>query len=187
MNSDQKSSSLEGQQNEKKLVPEERLEMVRYLAQFHSIPETIAFVRDKFGKELAYMTVKGYLESPKWRSTILHFRDEFTRAFMDVAIANKRVRMERLEEICQRAYQAKKFSVALKALQAAHKEVEAVEADPDQWSRIHSEFANMTDEQLKEQRRETLKQIVEIMPREEFEKVREEYDRIKASNERGAP
>ncbi len=137
-----------------KLTYDEQMELCRYLAEFHNVAQAVIFVRQQFGKKLAYMSVKGYLESDKWLQIIDRFRNEYVTSFMEVPVANKRVRLERLEVLYQIAFRAGKVSTAREILSASRIEVgEGHEAGSQSDSLMYKKYSTMTNEEIEERLR----------------------------------
>ena len=147
MTSNQEMETLESRRNGV-LTHDEQMELCRFLAGFHTVAEARAFVLEKFGKDLAYMSIKWYLENSKWKGVIDCLRSKYAAGYMEVPIANKRVRLERYEKIHQEAKKAGKQHTALEALKAAQNEVEGPKFNATQINYNSSPFQSMPDEEL---------------------------------------
>ena len=147
MTSSQEIETFESRRNGV-LTHDEQMELCRFLAEFHTVAEARAFVLEKFRKDLAYMSIKWYLENSKWRGVIDCLRTKYVTGFMEVPIANKRVRLERCEELYQKAAKAGKLSLARQALSTAQDEVEGPKFNAAQINFHSSPFQSMSDEEL---------------------------------------
>lgn len=110
-----------------KLTSEEQLEVCRQLAAFKRVSEVVAYIKEKFGKTLHYMSVREYAESPKWAPIIEKFREKYLAGIPEVPLASKRKRMEELQKHYDQAMGKKKLGMAQRILRQAREEMKSVD------------------------------------------------------------
>ena len=81
-----------------KLSHEERLRVVELIAQYKGPTEIQRLIREEFGKLMRLPLIEQYRRTPKWAPFIARYRAEYLAQLTDVAIAQSKVRLERLEE-----------------------------------------------------------------------------------------
>lgn len=149
------------------LTEDERREVVKQLAEFKDIPEVQKFVKESFGKELAYNSVKFYLHSKKWAPMLERLRAEFVTPIMSVAVSHKFVRLSRLEELYHKTIDNKnlkeveKLREAREILSEARTEIEGSKSNPSSDIFI-TQINKFSDEDLLKRKNEVLNRIKAI-------------------------
>lgn len=101
---------------------EESMIICRWIGELKGPQEVADLVKEELGKETTrqniYLT---YVKNEKYREAIIKYRNEYLDRVSDTPIANKKIRIERLEDLYR---SAKTDAVRLKALSLAREEIE---------------------------------------------------------------
>lgn len=109
---------------ERKLDHEMQIKMCELIARFMSVPEILRKFSTDYNIKIGPDTVKHYSHSKKWADTIQKFRDNYVGHIMDIPIAQKRVRLERFEQLYRMALAKGSISAAREILKCAKDELE---------------------------------------------------------------
>jgi len=91
------------------------------------------------------------------RDEVNILREEYCRSIMEVPIANKRVRLERLEELYWEAMKRGRIDEAQKVLGKAREEIEGVKVNLSMYQMNF--FGRFSDEELERREREIIERI----------------------------
>lgn len=146
------------------LTSDEKLEMCRMIAAFVRPVEIVEHFRTVIGKEISAPSVNNYKNSDKWKPLIDKYRDEYTKGVMDVPISHKRKRLEELQDIYDKQKDKGKLKEAQSVLSDARSEMEERRGDVSfHLTQInHTEFHDMSDEQLLDEKAKALEQLSKI-------------------------
>jgi hypothetical protein len=106
-----------------KLTTEQQLKVCEMLAHFKTQSEVRKEIK-RLGVDINEAAVNYYRHSKKWSALISRFRDDYLSGIMEVPIAHKRIRLERLDSIYKSAVDRSELSVAKEVLRAAQDEIE---------------------------------------------------------------
>jgi len=109
------------------LTEEQREVLLQLLGQFRSLREIQSAFQERFHFYPNQFSIHYYLRSKKWAPVIRAFRMAFLTKTVSVPIANKVIRMERLEMLYQSAMARGKHVEALHHLRAAAEEMDKIE------------------------------------------------------------
>ena len=165
------------------LNEKEKIEVAKLLAEFRTPLQISRFVMENFKKDIPDYSVKKYfLEGRnKWTEIIDKFRAVYLSAEMSVPIAHKKVRLERYDDLYQKAYETGKFMAARACLDSAREEIEG--------SKTHiignvlfTQINNMSDDALKEEQQRILDKLEKLgmKPRREIIEAQTTEDKNEA-------
>ena len=106
-----------------KMSAEQQVKVCEMLARFYSQSEVKKRVKE-WGIEINEQAVDYYRHSNKWKQIIEKMRGEYLSEILEVPIAHKRVRLERLDSLYRSAVEKDQLSVAKEVLRAAQDEIE---------------------------------------------------------------
>lgn len=115
------------------------------------------------------------------RELVISLKEEYCRAILEVPIAHKRIRLERLEELYWKSLEENKIDEAQKVLSKAREELEGVRVNLNMYQLNF--FGRMSDEELAEREREIVERIRSLAGGEEEEKEAEGVSVLPASRE----
>lgn len=131
------------------------------IAEFHSAPDIIYEIKRKYDIELSIGTITHYKKAEKWQSILKKFRKEYTDAVDSVPGAHKRVRMERMEKIWEKAEEKEDIKSAITVTEHQRKEIEG-DGNKHNGDNILVQFNSMSDEELQKELRNTIEYIKKI-------------------------
>ena len=151
------------------LTHEEKIEVAKYLAQFHTPKQASYFIKEKFQLDISEFCVnKAFLrEGKKWKEIIEQFKVEYVNATMEVPISHKRVRLERYEWLYEEAVKSGKFPAAKACLDSAREETESGKI-PSIGNLVFAQINNMSDDELHSEKDRLLEKLEKLghKPRE---------------------
>lgn len=157
------------------LTEEQKMIIIGYIASYMTPSEIIEICKEKHAINISFQQITKYKEADKWKPIIKKLREEYLADLPAVAGSHKRVRMERVERIYERAIKKNDLKNQLASVEHQRKEIEG-----DRSGSLHltlNQFSNMSDEELYEQRKRVLDQVKKLEPKKEIidvEKVSEE-------------
>lgn len=137
----------------------ELMELIARFAQFHDINKHFL---EKYQITISSDLVAQYKRTAKWIPVIKKLREKYVTGIDEVAGMHKRVRLERAEQIYERAIQTGKLRIALAANKDQREEVleKQVGAGNVTYNlNQFNQFVNMTDEELEDRKREIISKI----------------------------
>jgi len=131
--------------------------IVRSFARFEGCPEVCRSFLDKYGIELPAARAHKYncagphfVGAKKWRQVFDAERKHFLENVQDIGIANKTVRIKRLEALCALAITRKNVKLAAELMEQAAKEMGEVFTNKREIkSDVRSLTATMTTDELR--------------------------------------
>lgn len=147
-----------------KLSPQEQMAVAQRIAWFWRECEIVKFVREQCGKKISDNLLSRYKDSPKWRPVIEKFREDYLKMINEVPLANKRIRLEELQKMYNRAVKKSDFQEARQVLRDFRDEMqEKKDGVSFNFTQItHNEFHKMTDEDLQREKVKTLEQLEKV-------------------------
>lgn len=120
---------IEGCQAVRILSRKEQVKVAQWLGDFEEDSVILQRIQNDFGKSFSQSGLDNYRTNKRWKKVVEFFRNRAFRKLGDVPIANKRVRLQRLEKIFQSAlahfeYMPTAKADALAALREARREME---------------------------------------------------------------
>lgn len=106
-----------------KLSSEQQIKLCEMLARFNTQSEIKKRVKE-WGIEINEQAVDYYRHCNKWKQIIEKMRGEYLSEILEVPIAHKRVRLERLDALYKSAVEKDQLNVAKEVLRAAQDEIE---------------------------------------------------------------
>jgi hypothetical protein len=142
-----------------KLTEEQQIYLVQRVAGFDSPRAIIKSMQEEFGITITHSTVqyynpgthKGQLSADRWKTLFDETRKAIIEGRVEVGVANKMVRLRRLETMSQDAMDGGNFSAATKVLAQAAREMGeryAERQNHDQIGPLGSEFSGLTMAEL---------------------------------------
>lgn len=92
-----------GKGNGHALSRAEQLQVCIWYAELNEPPDIVNLIQEKFGKKVVLNTAWHYRTHPKWRRLTRYLRRRLVRSLLIIPIANKDVRLRRLEKIYRQA------------------------------------------------------------------------------------
>ena len=152
-----------GVKTEAVLTDEERLKVCEWIARFHTIHSIQQRILSEFGKSITYHAIEKYRYSPKWYPMIARLREQWSVNVMEVPIAHKRQRAERLEQLWQQVEQLKgvnekeRILLHVSVLREAREEMQATKQT--NVNVMMTSITQYTDQDLLKRRDELIAQI----------------------------
>ena len=143
----------------KKLLPDQKMFVCNMLAQYKKTPEIKELAKKEHGITLSTQVICGYRNRNK--ELINKLRESFLQTIIEVPIAQKRVRLERAEELYDVSQELKgrdKVLTSLSCLKEAREEVEGKGAGSVTFQQFN-QYNQLTDEELKDKLREVEEKI----------------------------
>lgn len=144
-----------GEAPEHKLTPEHRVNICKMIAQFMPVRDIKTQLHEE-GISISPSTIIFYQKSSKWAPAIEKMRNEYLSNIMEVPIAHKRVRLERLEMLYKQAQTQRKPEVSRSMLAAARDEIEGKNVNI---TAIMNKYEGLSDDELEDRRQEILGKI----------------------------
>jgi hypothetical protein len=141
-----------------KLQDRQRIEIVKMLAEFIPQPQIVYEIKRKYGIELSQQSIYGYSVSPKWKDKLLKLRKKYTDDLESVPGYHKRVRMERMEKIWEKADNKSDLKSAVTVTEHQRKEVEG-DGTKQSGDNILIQFNAMSDAELQKEFDNTLEYV----------------------------
>ena len=142
-----------------KLALEEQHQICEWFAQFYDATHIVKLVKERFDKTIAHKNIWAYSQAPKWKPLIERLRQQWAISIMDVPMAHKRTRLEKLVSLLERTERMEQ-SEPLKIKQAVEllREMrEEMEVGKTQFTNVYmTTIHNYTDEELVRRRDEVL-------------------------------
>lgn len=129
--------------------------MVAMHAQGVTSSEIVERMRLEHNIHVSISQVYKYAHSPKWLPTIRKIREKYLEDISSVAGSHKKVRLQRGENIYDKAIGKNKLDLALKAVEAQRKEME----DGASVHLTMNQFNMLSDDELVMKQREALEKI----------------------------
>ena len=145
-----------------KLTREEQFEVCQQLAMYKNPAEVNEHLLRNFNKTLSSAAVYQYKRSKQWQPIIKKYRKQYNDAILDVPIANKRKRLDELQDIYDEFKSKKKLANAQVVLRDAREELEPRSrfGDTYNFSQVNQTlYASMSDEELEQERLKQLEKL----------------------------
>lgn len=168
-----KTMSISVDRREKKFTEEERYVIVSMLARCYSNTEIKNEIMTRFQKNIDVALLQQYKRTKKWVAVITKLREEY---LIDVPMANtahKRVRLERLDRIYDRAVENGDLKNQLSSTTQAWKEMEGNKKDGDTtnvfWNNpVYQQINALSTEELIKRQQEATKKLTQTIDMEEL-------------------
>lgn len=157
-----------------RLTSEEQMQVCRMFARYAKNEEVFEFCKNELGKTINLTAIKYYKESSKWKPIVNKFRDEYTKGIMEVPIANKRVRLEALQDMFEAHKEEGDLKQAQAVLKDAREELDggAKFGNTNVFMTQVNNYKDMTDEEIEAERLrqlENLQKVRALKGRAEYE------------------
>jgi hypothetical protein len=136
----------------------QKLEIVKMIAEFHSVPEIQYEIERKYKIKISKTTVLNYKTGEKWQATLSKFRKKYTDDIESVPGTHKRVRMERMEKIWAKAEEKEDIKNAISVTEHQRKEIEG-DGNKHSGDNILIQFNGMSDDELQKELQNTIEYI----------------------------
>lgn len=147
--------------HERKLSEDQQMELVEHIARFTTTEKIVAYFYQKYQIVISPGLIYQYRRTTKWQPVIKKIREKYVLGVDEVAGMHKRVRLERADDIYEKAMKAGKLRIALSANKDLREEVFEKQAGGNVTYNLNqfNQFVNMTDEELEERKREIISKI----------------------------
>mgnify|MGYP001575124075 CR=1 FL=1 len=146
----------------KKLADEQLHFVIRMIACFTPSSEISKKLRDNYGVHITSKQIAQYKNSEQWKPYLEKLRSVWLQQVMEEPIANKRVRLQRLDACYEGAFKDGEFRDATVAIKEAREEMEPKNS---QYQIQMNQFNFLSDEdliQLKQKQSEKVKRLKDI-------------------------
>lgn len=154
------------------LTKTQEIQIVRMFAHYKSDSEIAEFCKTRFKKpHTPHWLREKYVENPEWNGILSKFRDEYLKSVSAVPLFNKRVRLEELQKLYEASVSSGDMKEARAVLNQFHDEAEGKGGDVNyNFTQInHTEFNNMSNEELDAEYAKTLEQLKNVRRFKEIE------------------
>ena len=135
------------------------MELVKLIAWFWDNKEIQEFLKEKTGKSLATPTIQQYRETAKWQPIIEKLREDYNKAMYEVPLFHKRKRLDELQKHYEYHMRANKWRQAQAVIRDIKDEVEHKFGDVSFNFTQITQYNDMTDEQIAEEKGKILDQL----------------------------
>lgn len=145
----------------RKLNEDQQMELIELIARFATHAKIAEHFYSKHQINISPVLTNSYKRTAKWQPVIKKLREKYVLGVDEVAGTHKRVRLERADEIYEKAMSQGKFRLALAANKDQREEIFEKQAGGSVTYNLNqfNQFVNMTDEELEERKREILSKI----------------------------
>ncbi len=148
-----------------RLTEEEKMQLCKLVAEFKRPFEVQKFAREAWGKNMNHQSITYYFKADRWQPIIQRFREVYLSGVMDIPIANKKVRLERLEEV----YESTDNDPNIAGIDRRRQKLDVLRnarEEMDERTQVSNTFntqiINLSDEELHERKKQILAQIKAI-------------------------
>lgn len=147
--------------NERKLSEDQQMELVELIARFTNNQKIIAHFYSTYQIVISPGLVAQYKRTTKWQPVIKKIREKYVLGVDEVAGMHKRVRLERADEIYEKAISQGKLRIALAANKDQREEVFEKQIGGSVTYNLNqfNQYVNMSDDELEEKKTEILSKI----------------------------
>ena len=148
-----------------KFSEEEKMEIIVMIAQGMSPTEIVHETQERFGKSVSKTELIQYKQTDKWRPIIQKLKADFMANLSETAISHKRVRLERVEKVYDKAIEMGQLKLGLSSLEHARKEMEEKQSGV---TNIQvNQYSGLTSEELQARKAQILermakKQVIDV-------------------------
>jgi len=147
-----------------------KTEVATRLAHFQNVSEILSFLKERYDIEISSQAIRQTFltKDTRWNQVMMQLRAEYVGAVMESPIAQKRVRLDRLDELYQEAKAQGKIQAAKACLDSAREELERSKA-PSVGNIFFAQINNMSDEDLRSERQKLIDKLekIGVKPRRE--------------------
>jgi hypothetical protein len=143
-----------------------QMKMCEYHARYMPVKDILFKFKEDHGVTITETAARWYLMSRKWAPIIQDMREKWVVGVLEIPISQKRVRMERLENLYQKALAARQISTAKEILKAAKEEIEGTKSGDINIQMNKIEM--ISDEEIKNRMRK-IKEEMAAIPIERIE------------------
>lgn len=142
-----------------KLTEDQQLELVEMIARFYPPNKINQHFVSTHGISISTALIGMYKKTNKWQPVIKRFREKYVAGVDEVAGMHKRVRLERADDIYERAMALGKLNIALQANRDQREEVTDKNSVGNITLNQFNQFNSMSDEELVLKREEILNKV----------------------------
>ena len=141
-----------------KLTTKMKLELMEFVARWSTLDEINQFFVPTYGITIGWYLIYYYKRSKTWKPVIAKLREKYLQGADEVAIAHKRVRLERREKIYQRAEKVGDGQLALSAIRDTEEAMGGM-GKRGGVSLTFNQFNSLSDDEIEQRRLEVLNRI----------------------------
>lgn len=144
-----------------KLTYGEQMEILKLIASSWRQRDIAKHIFETTGRKIARQLVSFYLRSEKWKPIIEKLKEDYHKACFEVPLYHKRKRLDELQRHYEHHMDDAKWQRAQEVLKDIKDEVEAKYGDVSfHFTQVtNTQYADMNDEQLAEERKKTFEQL----------------------------
>jgi len=138
-------------------------ELITLIATFRT-PAEISKWAKKRGLNIGVREIKKYTEDPVWSATLEKMRTSWNARMFELALSNKRARIEEFSYIYGQLKRERQFSEASRQLINIRHEIEGEAKDgrPNIYNLQYNQFMNMSDEEVEKERLSCLTELKKL-------------------------
>jgi len=156
--------------NKRNLSRKKKLDIAREVAQYMSPAEAVRYVKETYNIDTTpqYINEIFLKKGTRWNVIVTDMRAQYLATTMEEAIAQKRVRLRRYDELYQKAIAQNKISAAKACLDSVREEVEGGKSTAI-GNVVFAQINNMSDDQLEQEKQNLLNKLdkLGVKPRAE--------------------
>ena len=137
-----------------------QMKMCEYHARYLPCKDILVKFKEEHGVTITETTARWYLLSKKWSAIIQQMREKWVVGVLEIPISQKRVRLERLEDLYKKAISARQISTAKEVLRAAKEEIEGTKSGDINIQMNKIEM--ISDEEIKNRMRKIKEEMASI-------------------------
>lgn len=137
-----------------------QMKMCEYHARYMPVRDILVKFKEEHGITITETTARWYLMSKKWFPIIQQMREKWVVGVLEIPISQKRVRLERLEDLYRKAISARQISTAKEVLRAAKEEIEGTKSGDINIQMNKIEM--ISDEEIKNRMRKIKEEMASI-------------------------
>jgi hypothetical protein len=144
-----------------KLDDRMRTDVVKMLAEFIPIPQIKYELERKYQVSVSEQNLHEYKRSPRWAEMLSKFRRKYTEGLDSVPGYHKRVRLERMERVYQKADSSDDLKNSIAVTEHQRKEVEG-DGNKHVGDNILIQFKGMSDDELQKELQNTIEYVKKL-------------------------
>ena len=138
-----------------KLSSEDQKFLCRCIAEFKTAKEIVGLLKER-GRDVQVSLIYQYKCEDKWRPIIQKFRQRYIGKLDDVPGVHKRVRIERMDRVADKAEENEEFSSVISATRQQQLEIEGNNTITNN-TLIFQQYNHMSDEEIEKRKDQLLR------------------------------
>ncbi len=157
-----------------KLTSSQKMFVCRLIAEGKTNKETIEALKKEHGVDVDRSNIRWYRNSKKYADLLNKMKEKFLSAVLEVPIAQKRVRLKRLEQKYLESQKMKDKDRIVYGLKCLKEAKEETKDEPAENSIQVNQYNELSNEELLQKKKELEQKIIELSKREDIQKQLED-------------